>query len=73
MCVRLNSCLLLLAIAVPASAQLDSVQLRVQFGSPLNREIFRVLPGMDLVVDYGEGNQVCKLTVPALMPTDTRV
>jgi hypothetical protein len=65
--------LCLLALAVPASAQLDSAQLRVKFGAPLNREIFRVPPGFDLVVDYGVGHQVCKLEVPALMPTDSQV
>jgi hypothetical protein len=43
--------------------------LRVKFGVPLSPEIFRVPPGFDLVVDYGVGNQVCKLQVPALMPT----
>ena len=37
------------------------------------REIFHVPPGFDLVVDYGAGNQVCKLQVPALMPTDAKV
>jgi hypothetical protein len=67
-------CLLcLLALALPASAQLDSAQLRVKFGPPLNREIFRIAPGFDLVVDYGGSNQVCKLQVPALMPTEAKV
>lgn len=32
--------------------QLDSAQLRVKFGRPLDREVFRVPPGFDLVVDY---------------------
>ena len=26
--------------------------------------------GFDVIVDYGEGDQVCKIHVPALMPTD---
>jgi hypothetical protein len=30
-------------------------------------------PGFDLVVDYGAANQVCKLQVPALMPTNERI
>ena len=64
---------MLLALALPATAQLDSAQLRVKFGSPVNREIFRIPPGIDLVVDYGGGNQVCKLQVPALMPTEAKV
>ena len=29
--------------------------------------------GFDLVVDYGAGNQVCKLKLPALMPTTEKV
>jgi len=70
---RRNSLLFLLTLALPASAQLDSGQLRVKFGPPLSREIFRVPPGFDLTVDYGAGNQVCALEVPALMPTDAKV
>jgi hypothetical protein len=70
---ELNCLFCLLALALPASAQLDSAQLRVKFGAPLSREIFRVPPGFDLVVDYGAGNQVCKLEVPAVMPTDNKI
>ena len=70
---KLSRLLCFLALALPASAQLDSAQLRVKFGAPLSREIFRVPPGFDLVVDYGVGHQVCKLQVPALMPTDAKV
>lgn len=62
-----------LAFALPAMAQLDSPALRAKFGYPLNRETFRTPSGFDLVVDYGTGNQVCKLEVPALMPTDEKV
>ena len=58
---------------VGAAAQLDSAQLRVKFGAPLDREIFHVPPGFDLVVDYGVGHQVCTLQVPAVMPTDAKV
>ena len=70
---KLNCLLCFLALAFPASAQLDSAQLRVKFGAPLDRELFRIPPGFDLVVDYGVGHQVCKLQVPALMPTDSQV
>ena len=70
---KLNCLLCLLVLTLPASAQLDSDRLRVKFGAPLSREIFRVPPGFDLVVDYGAGNQVCKLQVPTLMPTDAKV
>lgn len=67
---KLNCLFCVLMLTLPASAQLDSTQLRVKFGAPLSREIFRVPPGFDLVVDYGGGYQVCKLQVPALMPMD---
>jgi hypothetical protein len=75
---KLNYLLCFLALALPASAQLDSAQLRAKFGAPshvelrwpLSREIFRVPPGFDLVVDLTAfGYQVCKLQVSALMPT----
>src|SRR5271170_2377907 len=59
--------------ALPAFAQLDTSALQAKFGSPLHRETFRIPPGFDLVADYGESNQVCKLEVPALMPTDEKV
>jgi hypothetical protein len=67
---KLSHLLCVLVLTLPASAQLDSAQLRVKFGPPLSREIFRVPPGFDVVVDYGAGSQVCKLQVPALMPTE---
>ncbi len=51
-------------------AQLDSAALRSKFGEPLNRETFHLPEGFDLVVDYGPGQQVCKLEVPALMPAN---
>jgi hypothetical protein len=70
---KLNRLLCFLALALPAAAQLDSAQLRVKFGAPLDREIFRVHPGFDLVVDYGANHQVCTLQVPAVMPTDSQV
>lgn len=70
LCRLVLSCL---AFALPAAAQLDSAQLRVKFGTPLNREVFHVPPGFDLVVDYEAGHQVCTLEVPAMMPTDSQV
>jgi hypothetical protein len=62
-----------LGFASSAFAQLDSYALRAKFGSPLNRETFHIPAGFDLVADYGLGNQVCKLEVPALMPIDEKV
>jgi hypothetical protein len=62
-----------LGFALPAAAQLDSCALRAKYGSPLNRETFHTPAGFDLVVDYGTGNQVCKLEMPALMPVSAGV
>lgn len=59
-----------LGFTLPAAAQLDSSALRAKLGAPLNRETFHLPAGFDLIVDYAAGQQVCRLTVPALMPTD---
>jgi hypothetical protein len=59
--------------ALPAFAQLDSAALRVKFGEPLHRETFHMPQGFDLTVDYGAGNQVCRLEVPAQMPPQPNV
>lgn len=59
-----------LGLALPAFAQLDSSALRAKFGPPLNREIFHMPAGFDLIVDYGPVGQVCTLKVPAMMPRD---
>jgi len=61
------------SFAVPAVAQLDSTALRMKSGTPLNRETFHMPAGFDLIVDYGSSNQVCRLQVPALMPTTEQV
>jgi hypothetical protein len=60
-------------LALPATAQLDSSALRAKLGPPLHRETFRMPAGFDVIVDYGEGDQVCKIQVPALMPTVEKV
>src|SRR4029077_4349909 len=62
-----------LMVALPALAQLDSSALRGKYGAPLNRETFHMPVGFDLIVDYGAASQVCKLQVPALMPTNERI
>ena len=62
-----------LGFTLPAVAQLDSSALRSKYGPPLNRETFHMPEGFDLVVDYDAANQVCKLEVPALMPTQEKV
>jgi len=60
-------------VTLPAVAQLDSAALRGKFGAPLNRETFHMPAGFDLVADYGANSQVCKLQVPALMPSTEKV
>ena len=61
------------SFTLSAVAQLDSAALHAKFGMPLNRETFHMSAGFDLVVDYGANSQVCKLQVPALMPSTERV
>lgn len=58
-----------LLLAMPVLAQLDSASLRAKYGAPLNREIFRVRPGLDIAVDYGASRQVCAIEIPVL-PTE---
>ncbi len=60
-------------LALPATAQLDSSALRAKYGPPLHRETFRMPAGFDVIVDYSAGNQVCKIQVPALMPSTEQV
>lgn len=69
---KLPACFVICTLfaALPALAQLDSSKLHAKFGEPLSRETFHMPSGFDLVVDYGANRQVCKLEVPALMPTD---
>jgi hypothetical protein len=55
-----------LLIVVPALAQIDSAALRTTYGPPLNRETFRVRPGLELAVDYGANRQICSIEMPAL-------
>ena len=62
-----------LGFALPALPQLNSSGLRSKYGPPLNRETFHMPAGFDLMVDYDAANQVCKLEVPALMPSREEV
>lgn len=62
-----------LGFALHAPAQLSSSDLRAKFGQPLHRETFHMPQGFDLVVDYAPDSQVCKLEVPALMPSNEKV
>ncbi len=58
---------------LPALAQLDSSALREKYGPPLHREIFHLPPGFDLIADYDAADQVCRVEVPALLPTNEKV
>ena len=59
-------------ITLSPVAQLDSGALHAKF-IPLDRETFHMPAGFDWIVDYGANSQVCKLQVPALMPTTESV
>jgi len=54
-----------LIFAASALGQMDSSSLRVRFGAPLNREVFTVRPGIEMIVDYSPtSNHVCRLELP---------
>ena len=48
-----------------AFGQMDTYILRDKYGPPLDRETFTVRPGIEMVVDYGSGKQVCRLQLPS--------
>jgi hypothetical protein len=48
-----------------ALAQMDTYKLRDRYGPPLDRETFTVRPGIEMVVDYGSGRQVCRIQLPS--------
>jgi hypothetical protein len=57
-----------------AFAQIDSAGMRAKFGSPLNREVFTVRPGIEMIVDYSPtANHACVLRFPGeAMPPDPK-
>src|SRR5260370_25110673 len=60
----------LVAFLVAASlafAQIDTFSLRSKYGAPLDRETFTVRPGIEMVVNYGPGKQVCRIQLPSGM------
>ena len=62
-----------LILAPVAFSQVDSSALRAKFGAPLNREVFTVRPGIEMIVDYSPtGTHACRLELPgqAPMPAD---
>ena len=56
-------------ITSSAFAQIDGTTLRQKFGSPLSRETFTVLTGIQMVVDYAANGHVCKIQLPPVAPT----
>lgn len=65
--------LILLVFSSFAYGQLDSLALRAKLGTPLHRETFHMPAGFDMIADYSAGGRVCRLEVPALMPSDEKV
>jgi hypothetical protein len=65
---------LALTFASTAFAQIDSAGMRAKFGSPLNREVFTVRPGIEMIVDYSPtANHACVLKFPGeAMPPDPK-
>jgi hypothetical protein len=58
-----------LILAPPVSGQIDGSWLRAKFGAPLNREVFTVRPGIEMIVDYSPtGNHACRLELPGQAP-----
>src|ERR1700722_17935104 len=70
----LRCAIFFLGFASIGLGQMDGSLLRAKFGAPLNREVFTVRPGIEMVVDYSPtGNHVCRMELPgeAPMPADT--
>src|SRR5258708_39506200 len=53
-----------LVAASSAIAQFDTFSLRSKYGAPLDPETFTVRPGIEMVLDYGPGKQVCRIQLP---------
>jgi TonB family protein len=56
---------LFVGFGLSAFGQLDAYKLRDKYGAPLDRETFTVRPGIEMVVDYGPGKQVCRIQFPS--------
>jgi len=64
---KLGICFLILASS--GFGQLDSSTLRAKFGAPLNREVFTVRPGIEMIVEYSPtGAHACRLELPGHAP-----
>ena len=56
---------IVLLAATSVFGQIDASSLRSKYGPPLDRETFMVRPGIEMVVDYGSGRQVCQIQLPS--------
>ncbi len=52
------------AFATALFGQIDAEQLRAKYGQPLARETFTLSPGLEITVDYGPSQHVCRLNFP---------
>jgi hypothetical protein len=63
------------AFAGSAVAQIDlrdlASELHARFGPPLARETF-VIPGGEMIVDYGSTGNICRIQLPAMAPEKNR-
>jgi hypothetical protein len=69
----MKTAIFFLILASSAFGQMDSSTLRAKFGAPLNREVFTVRAGIEMIVDYSPtGSHACRLELPgqAPMPAD---
>jgi hypothetical protein len=63
--------LVCIAFTATLFGQIDSYQLRAKYGPPLARETFTISPDFHVIVDYGPDQQVCRLELPASVPSIT--
>ena len=60
-----TSALLSLVAAWSACAQTNASSSRSKYGAPVDRETFTVRPGIEMIVDYGPNEQVCRIQLPS--------
>jgi hypothetical protein len=55
-------------ISASSFAQIDGGTLRTKYGTPLARETFNVMTGVEMVVDYAANGHVCRIQLPPVAP-----
>lgn len=63
--------LVCIAFTAALFGQIDSYQLRAKYGPPLARETFTISRDLQVIVDYGPDQEVCRLELPASVPSIT--